>query len=104
MASCSSSSPPSSFHPRAAGDLGRRGFHPFAAEIALLLLLLGVLVATGKGQAVTEAVTAFTVGLGEGDSSLARFTQPNFPLLALYCALKNRIALIVPPSWIFCLS
>ena len=103
MASCSSLPPPSSFHPGAAGDLRRRGFHPFAAEIALLLLL-GVLVATGKGQAVTEAVTAFTVGLGEGDSSLARFTQPNFPLLARYCALKNRIALIVPPSWIFCLS
>ena len=102
MASCSSLPPPSSFHPGAAGDLRRRGFHPFAAEIALLLL--GVLVATGKGQAVTEAVTAFTVGLGEGDSSLARFTELYFPLLALYCTQKNRIALIVPPSWIFCLS
>ena len=44
--------------------LGRRGFQTLAAEVALLFLL-GVLVATGKGQ----AVTAFTVGLG--DASLA---------------------------------
>ena len=62
MASCSSTSPV--FHVGGGGGglglgLGRRGFQTLAAEVALLFLL-GVLVATGEGQ----AVTAFTVGLG----------------------------------------